>query len=201
MATVFLSWLTPVALAKGIKTSEVFKVLTDEDNMGGSCKNRMDQVEALIPEVQELVNAASDALKDLISDPVALPVWSKSKKLNRMRLLLLARQFLGTEWDEKSLKVKEKDMETGTDSKKTLTDFQGKCMAPRTRKRISCPPLPQKSNVKIWADEFKNIKKEIEKKNKDYRFACDDSWVEKITKLKTDIGDTKEGTPVNEVGK
>lgn len=132
MVTLIMGWLAPVTLAKGIKTSEVFKVLTDADNIGGSCDKRMSQVEALIPEVQELIDAATDALDKLLSDPLTLPVWTKSKKLNRMRLLLLARQFLGTEWDEKSLKVKEKDMETGTDSKQTLTDFRGKHIILRT---------------------------------------------------------------------
>lgn len=57
------------------------------------------------------------------------------------------------------------------------------------------------SNVKpCHIDEFIKIRQEIERKDKNYRFACDDSWIEKVTDLKTDIGTTRKGTPIGDVG-
>lgn len=130
MVTILLGWVTPLIAARDIQTSEVYKVLTDDDNVGGSCSARMPQVDALIPEVSELVKAAIDSIDKILSDPIALKAWPKSRKLSRMRILLLARWFIGTEFDEATLKVKEKDRGTGTDYKDNLKVFKGKSSKP-----------------------------------------------------------------------
>lgn len=123
--TILLGWASPLVAAKDTQTSEVYKILTDDDKVGGSCSDRMAQVNALIPEVSELTKAAMDSIDKILSDPTALKAWTKSKKLNRMRLLLLARWFIGTEFDEATMKVKDKDQETGKDFKKDLKEFKG----------------------------------------------------------------------------
>lgn len=131
MVTIFLGWLAPVTLAREIKTSEVYKVLTDADQMGGSCTSRMSQVEQLMPEIQQLIDAAVDAIDNLLESPSRAIKFSRSKMLDRKRLLNLARQFLGVEWEEKSLKVKGENAETNRDSKNTLTDFKGEYFYPQ----------------------------------------------------------------------
>lgn len=136
MVTIFLGWLAPVTLAREIKTSEVYKVLTDADQMGGSCTSRMSQVEQLIPEVQQLIDAAVDALDNLLDNPSGFRMWTRPKKLDRKRLLSLAREFLGVEWEEKSLRVKGENTETGRNSKKTLTDFRGEYFYPENMNHI-----------------------------------------------------------------
>lgn len=129
MVTILLGWLAPVTLAREIKTSEVYKVLTDSDQMGGSCTSRMSQVEQLIPEVQQLIDAAVDAIDNLLDNPIGFFMWTRPKKLNRKRLLNLGRQFLGVEWD-KSFKVKGLDTATANNPQSTLTEFRGEYFHP-----------------------------------------------------------------------
>lgn len=122
-----LSWLMPALAASTIKTSDSFKVLTDDDKMGGSCTSKMSQVDALLPEVQALIKAATTAIDDLLDDPgVFVSGWLPSKKKDRMRLLLLAQQFFGTEFDAKKLKVYAQNPETGNDSQSKLKEFRRK---------------------------------------------------------------------------
>jgi hypothetical protein len=81
-------------MAEDINTSDTFKVLTDSDNMGGSCDSKKTAVDAMVPEVQQLVKAATDSIDTLLTDPSGLSTWSISKRNERLRLLLLARRSL-----------------------------------------------------------------------------------------------------------
>ncbi|KAJ5390524.1 uncharacterized protein N7496_001592 [Penicillium cataractarum] len=99
MATVLLGLLAPVTMAADIKTSNTFKVLTDSDNMGGSCDSRTTQVDAMVPEIQALITAATDAIDTLLTTPTFSSLAIPSKKKNRERLLLLAKQFFGIKFN------------------------------------------------------------------------------------------------------
>jgi hypothetical protein len=61
MATVLLGLLAPVTVADDIETSETFKVLTSSDIMGGSCDSETTQVDAMVPKIQALITAATNA--------------------------------------------------------------------------------------------------------------------------------------------
>ncbi|OOQ86531.1 hypothetical protein PEBR_21144 [Penicillium brasilianum] len=118
MATVLLGLLAPVTVADDIKTSETFKVLTSSDNMGGSCDSKTTQVDAMVPEIQALITAATDAI-DTLLNPSTSSLLSSSKRKDRMRLLLLAKQFFGTTFSTKTLKV-------DSSTKGTLTTVKGR---------------------------------------------------------------------------
>lgn len=119
MATVLLSLLAPVTIAEDINTSDTFKVLTSSDNMGGSCDSKKTQVDAMVPEIQQLIKAATDSIDTLLTDPTGLGSWTPSKRNERMRLLLLARRFFGTKFSSVSLKV-------DSSTKGTLTTVKGR---------------------------------------------------------------------------
>jgi hypothetical protein len=119
MATVLLGLLAPVTMAEDINTSDTFKVLTDSDNMGGSCDSKKTAVDAMVPEVQQLVKAATDSIDTLLTDPSGLSTWSISKRNERLRLLLLARRFFGTKFSTLNLKV-------DSSTKGTLNTVKGK---------------------------------------------------------------------------
>lgn len=119
VATVLLGLLAPVTMAADIKTSDIFKVLTDSDNMGGSCDSRTTQVDAMVPEIQALITAATDAIDTLLKTPTLGSLTIPSKRKDRERLFLLAKQFFGTEFGSKSLIIK-------SSSKGTLETVKGK---------------------------------------------------------------------------
>lgn len=121
MATVLLGLLAPVTMAEDINTSDTFKVLTSSDNMGGDCDSKRTQVDAMVPEIQQLIKAATDSIDTLLTDPAGLSSWSPSKRNERMRLLLLARRFFGTKFNSVTLKV-------DSSTKGTLTTVKGKCL-------------------------------------------------------------------------
>lgn len=106
MAIVFLGWLGPVLGADDIETSKVFKVLTKADNMGGECDDILPKVNAMIPEVQKLVDAAVDAIDSILKSP-STSEWTNSNEKGdeRARILLLARQIFGADFNAKRSKL------------------------------------------------------------------------------------------------
>lgn len=119
MATVLLGLLAPAAMAEDINTSDTFKVLTASDNMGGSCDSKKAAVDAMVPEVQQLIKAATDSIDTILTDPSGLGSWTPSKRSERLRLLLLARRFFGTKFNVVNLKV-------DSSTKGTLNTVKGK---------------------------------------------------------------------------
>ena len=118
MATVLLGWLVPVTVTADIKTSETFKVLTDGDNMGGSCDSRRNDVDALVPEVQQLIMAASNAIDTITKNPPRSELLSPTKRKDRLRIFLLARWFFGTKFNSVLLTI-------DSSSKGTLNSVKG----------------------------------------------------------------------------
>ncbi|KAJ5908048.1 hypothetical protein N7495_000730 [Penicillium taxi] len=108
MAGMLLSLL---AAATDIETSQTYKVLTDADNMGGSCTSRLAQVNKLIAEVQQLIQAATDSIDTILKFSTS-SIVSSSKKNERLRLLLLAQRFFGTKYSSVTLQVSDKTSQT-----------------------------------------------------------------------------------------
>ncbi|GLI80958.1 hypothetical protein PoHVEF18_009326 [Penicillium ochrochloron] len=152
-------------MAEDINTSDTFKVLTASDNMGGSCDSKKAAVDAMVPEVQQLIKAATDSIDTILTDPSGLGSWTPSKRSERLRLLLLARRFFGTKFNAVNLKV-------DSSTKGTLNTVKGR---------------------------FNQITTQINAKDKKWRFGCDDSWLQYITKLQSEYASLPVGTPVKEV--
>lgn len=47
---------------------------------------------------------------------------------------------------------------------------------------------------------FGKVKTEIGKKDQNYRFACDDTWVKRVDKLETNFGEADKGTAIKDIG-
>ena len=97
MGIVFLGWFGP--LIGAVQTSDIYKVLKASDNMGGACDDRLTEVNNMADEVQKLVGAAIDAIDVILKSP--LRAATKDQRKNRERILLLARQFYGVNFNTK----------------------------------------------------------------------------------------------------
>lgn len=104
MTIVLLGWLIPVTHQK--TTSEAFKVLKDEDHMGGSCTNQLSYVDTWVPEVENLVKAATDAINTILYTPRTPSLaMSDERKRDRLRVALFAHQLFGTKFEGEAVKV------------------------------------------------------------------------------------------------
>lgn len=123
-AIVFLGWFGPVIGA--VETSNIYKVLTKADNMGGECDDILPKVNAMAPEVQKLVGAAINAIELILRDPTLSERTDKnSQGKNRERILLLARQIFGAEFGSSFLKSPSKYLKLDKDSNAAMTTVKG----------------------------------------------------------------------------
>lgn len=113
-----------------LKTSDVFQLLTDKPDYGGSCDpyitaakadktKKLPNPEDAISETLTLCNAALDALSEAIKDADPKKMKKDSYRQNRKRILLLSRRLWGAKIDPVTLE------HTTDSSKDTLKEVQG----------------------------------------------------------------------------
>ncbi|KAJ5988677.1 Protein kinase [Penicillium waksmanii] len=173
-----LGYLTPAVHTQGIfdkdiKTSKVYKVLTDDMGVGGSCDTRIKAAkeDSSKPNPEEAMNqilrmsqAAIEALKSAEENVNERQMKKEKYRQNRKRITYMANQVWGA--------------------------------------RVSLDTLAHNENFDS-ADRLKNRYEKlvayINKKPKEWAFACDDSWAESVTELKTAFGGFKKGTAIKDI--
>lgn len=117
ISALLLGWLVP--LTEQTKTSEVFRVMRDSDNLGGSCDRYFNEIDNYMPEVEALIEAATTAIEKLLKGPMT-PLHSKDTIKERWRIGFMADRYFGATPEGSRVRVEDDA------SRKRLNSIKGK---------------------------------------------------------------------------